>query len=106
MAALPQRFTASERVQNFSADNSRTLLAAAAAEPLACLQQLGITDKTVQNVDLTDGIRITLSDTSIIHLRASGNAPELRIYTEAGSALQANELAQNLSTRLRYRSDI
>ncbi|MCT8126401.1 phosphomannomutase [Alishewanella sp. BS5-314] len=106
VAALPQRFTASERVQNFSAENSRTLLAAAAAEPLACLQQLGITDKTVQNVDLTDGVRITLSDTSIIHLRASGNAPELRIYTEAGFALQANELAQNLSTRLRYRSDI
>ncbi len=30
--------------------------------------------------DMTDGMRITLRDGCIVHLRASGNAPELRCY--------------------------
>ncbi|TON40608.1 hypothetical protein CGH57_23630, partial [Vibrio parahaemolyticus] len=31
----------------------------------------------------TDGLRLELSNSTIIHLRPSGNAPELRCYAEA-----------------------
>lgn len=33
--------------------------------------------------DRTDGLRMTFTDGRILHLRASGNAPEFRIYVEA-----------------------
>jgi hypothetical protein len=34
-------------------------------------------------VDQTDGLRTTFASGAVIHLRPSGNAPELRIYTES-----------------------
>ena len=34
-------------------------------------------------LDDTDGLRITFASGEIVHLRPSGNAPELRCYTEA-----------------------
>jgi len=44
------------------------------------------------STDETDGLRITLANGAIIHLRPSGNAPELRCYTEANSAEKALHL--------------
>lgn len=35
------------------------------------------------SIDTTDGLRITLPEGHILHLRPSGNAPEFRIYAEA-----------------------
>ncbi|NOZ32518.1 MAG: mannose-1-phosphate guanylyltransferase/mannose-6-phosphate isomerase [Alphaproteobacteria bacterium] len=34
------------------------------------------------NIDLTDGVRLTLPGHEIVHFRQSGNAPELRCYVE------------------------
>lgn len=39
-----------------------------------------------------DGVRMLLADGSTMHFRASGNAPELRCYVEAGSEAKAAEL--------------
>jgi phosphomannomutase len=43
-------------------------------------------------VDLTDGLRVTFANDTVIHLRPSGNAPEFRCYAEAGSANEAETL--------------
>jgi phosphomannomutase len=40
------------------------------------LKRLGFESCTIKSVDATDGLRITLEDKQIIHLRSSGNAPE------------------------------
>lgn len=37
---------------------------------------------TVADVDETDGLRARIQNDEIIHLRPSGNAPELRYYSE------------------------
>jgi phosphomannomutase len=42
--------------------------------------------------DETDGLRLSFADGSIVHLRPSGNAPELRCYTEADSEDAARRL--------------
>lgn len=84
VAALPQRFTHSDRIQNFPTARSQAILAAGKADPRALLSQLGFDGAGVAGVDSTDGLRITLSDGCIVHLRPSGNAPELRCYAEAG----------------------
>ncbi|MDF2143350.1 phosphomannomutase, partial [Paenirhodobacter sp. CAU 1674] len=44
---------------------------------------------TVAACDRTDGLRMTLTNGRIVHLRASGNAPEFRVYTEAETAADA-----------------
>jgi phosphomannomutase len=45
--------------------------------------------------DENDGLKITLADESTIHIHPSGNAAELRCYTEAVSADQALHLLSN-----------
>lgn len=47
---------------------------------------------TVADVSLLDGMRFTLTSGDVVHYRASGNAPELRCYTEAATAARADEL--------------
>jgi phosphomannomutase len=46
----------------------------------------------VAAVDHTDGVRVTFASGEIAHLRPSGNAPELRAYTEAASAARARAM--------------
>ena len=85
VAALPQRFTHSDRIKEFPTARSQAILAAGKADPQALLSQLGFDGAGVAGVDTTDGLRITLADGCIVHLRPSGNAPELRCYAEADS---------------------
>jgi phosphomannomutase len=53
-------------------------------------------DFLVSNIDITDGLRMTLSNHDIIHLRPSGNAPELRCYAESDSVDKAKILVQTV----------
>ncbi|HVI73717.1 MAG TPA: hypothetical protein VM683_01920, partial [Anaeromyxobacteraceae bacterium] len=41
-----------------------------------------------------DGLRVTLAGGDIVHLRPSGNAPELRCYAEADTPARAVELSR------------
>lgn len=52
------------------------------------------------SIDLTDGVRFGLADGSIIHFRASGNAPELRAYIETASAAQTQQRLDAVMTAL------
>ncbi|MCE5361343.1 MAG: phosphomannomutase, partial [Acidithiobacillus sp.] len=49
---------------------------------------------TAEDRDLTDGVRMRSAADEILHLRPSGNAPELRCYVEAASAERAEQLLQ------------
>lgn len=80
---LPQRFTHSDRIQNFATVKSQALISQGKAKPQELLKLIGIDSLEVDNVDTTDGLRLTLDNKQIIHLRPSGNAPELRCYAEA-----------------------
>jgi phosphomannomutase len=89
--ALPQRFTHSDRIQNFATDKSHGIIAKGKIAPTNLLAQLGFDNLEIKSVDETDGLRITLADELIVHLRPSGNAPELRCYAEADSYTQAHD---------------
>jgi len=88
---LPARFTDSDRLQDFATAVSVRHIAALAADPQAIEQQFPWLGE-VSRIDQTDGLRITFANEEIVHLRPSGNAPELRCYTEADSAQRAREL--------------
>ena len=93
VAAEPARFTASDRRAGVSPEAGRAFLQRlmrqrAATE--AFLESIGASCLAAS--DVTDGLRMTLTDGRILHLRPSGNAPEFRVYAEAGSPQGARDL--------------
>ncbi len=47
---------------------------------------------SVASVSALDGLRFILASGDVVHYRASGNAPELRCYTEAATVERADTL--------------
>lgn len=100
VAQEPARFTVTDRIEDVPVEASRALIAQLDAGGLgAFLEPLG----QVVSVDHTDGVRATLDGGAIVHLRPSGNAPEFRIYAEAGTAAQAGALVSALVAQVRAR---
>ncbi|ASU23313.1 phosphomannomutase [Vibrio qinghaiensis] len=109
LEALPKRYTHSDRIQNFAIEDSRAIIAFGRNEPDLLIKKLGIEADSVMSVDQTDGLRIHLASKNIVHLRPSGNAPELRCYAEACTLSDAiylvntvlsNVTLLNVSTRI------
>lgn len=92
LAGLPPRFTASDRIQEFPTARSRALLAEFQASPQSVGEFFSSLCGEAVDRDLTDGLRLTFANGEIVHLRPSGNAPELRCYAEADSESRAKAL--------------
>jgi phosphomannomutase len=97
---LPQRFTASDRLKNFPSEVSRERISALRAGGEVAMEAFLPGLGAVTAVDETDGLRITFEGGDIVHLRPSGNAPELRCYNEAASEQRAQELNARCMTLL------
>lgn len=98
VAALPARFTASDRLKNFPTDQSAAILArfnrgSLVADQTEIEHFFGALCGRMTGLDRTDGLRATFANAEVVHLRPSGNAPEFRCYTEA--ATEARALALN-----------
>lgn len=96
-AALPPRFTHSDQILELPVEVGHRRLAELGAGDLG--RDRGAIDALfavyfgpVSAVDLTDGLRMTFASGEIAHLRPSGNAPELRAYTEADTLVRAREI--------------
>lgn len=98
---LPARFTASDRIKAVPTEHSRQLLQKLSASPTAIESLLGDVCGEPAGLDQTDGLRMSFTNGEIVHLRASGNAPELRCYAEAASQDRAAFLAQACLGRVR-----
>lgn len=92
IAKLPQRYTFSDRVKDFPTETSMAIIARALLNPQTLIDDLGFSELLVASTDSTDGLRITLNNGDVIHLRPSGNAPELRCYSES----------TNINTAIKY----
>lgn len=91
---LPQRYTASDRIQSFAVDASWKLLLDLSAYKSPMSDLLDAIGARAAALDQTDGLRILLDNAEIVHFRPSGNAPELRCYAEAATQQRANWLVQ------------
>lgn len=102
VTSLPQRFTYSDRIKNFPTEVSSEHISRLSTGNLEidkrqiCRQfkDLG----PVASIDVTDGLRITFENNEVVHLRPSGNAPELRCYTEAEREERAVKLNNYCTT--------
>lgn len=99
VSEVSTRFTDSDRVQNFATEKSREILAKASGKESQLLALFGY-EVEVTSVDTTDGLRMTLDNGDVIHLRPSGNAPELRCYAESDSADKAKQLVKTVLTQI------
>lgn len=101
---LPSRFTASDRLKAFPTELSKSRLArfdtGDGTRDRQLLHESFSGLGTVRRVDRTDGLRMEFDSGEILHLRPSGNAPELRCYSEAASEERAWEVNRYGISRL------
>lgn len=83
--SLPKRFTYSDRIQNFPVASSKHLIELWSHDPSKFVTFVNNSFGTPTKQDSTDGLRFTFNNGDIIHLRPSGNAPELRCYCESNN---------------------
>nr|UPO64964.1 phosphomannomutase [Vibrio fluvialis] len=98
---LPSRVTYSDRIQNFPNENSQQILKFVVENPLIFLEKLGFSQVVIESIDMTDGVRLLMSNKDVIHLRPSGNAPELRCYSESDSLSQAKYIVDHVLGNVR-----
>jgi phosphomannomutase len=85
---LPERHTASDRLRDIPTEISKRLIHDLMTDSVR-RDDFFCDIGHVSSVDSTDGYRATLDNGEILHIRPSGNAPELRCYTEASTATRA-----------------
>jgi phosphomannomutase len=89
-ASLPEIYTASDRVKGVTPERGAEFIAQLNIDPYSLEQDLEL--QPFMSADATDGCRLRYEGNVIVHFRQSGNAPELRCYTEARSEHQAREI--------------
>jgi len=94
VASLPSRYTFSDRLQNFPIEQSKKLLTLLQDDVERARLIMAPHAGRIVLTDITDGFRVSFGSGEIVHLRPSGNAPELRCYTEADTQEKAQALCE------------
>jgi phosphomannomutase len=89
---LPPRFTDSDRLENFPTEQAARLLAGWSEGGAPAIEQSFAELGPLDTVNQTDGLRMTFKTGDVLHVRGSGNAPELRCYVEGASEARAAQL--------------
>lgn len=100
LSELPAYYTASDRIQNIAREKSLAIIEQAESDCASFLDKVGLSDYALVSIDKTDGLRLTLTKKLIVHLRPSGNAPELRCYVESDNEQQAQLLVAQILNKL------
>ncbi|MDM5131991.1 phosphomannomutase [Aeromonas piscicola] len=89
---LPQRFTYSDRIKDFPKEKSKEIIELGTANITELMLKLHFNELQITSVDRTDGLRVIFGGGEVLHLRPSGNAPELRCYAESDSVEGAKSI--------------
>jgi len=82
----------SNRLQNVAQEKTAALIARLDGADATFRDRAFAGHGGVVALDRCDGLRMTLGNGATLHLRASGNAPELRVYVEAATQEAAEAL--------------
>ncbi|MDP3776318.1 phosphomannomutase [Methylotenera sp.] len=100
VASLPNRYTFSDRLQNFPKEQSSALLNVLQHDAARAQLMMAPNAGGIVSIDMTDGFRVSFSSGDIVHLRPSGNAPELRCYAESDTQENAQLLCTHCLERV------
>lgn len=92
--SLPHRFTFSDRLKAIEKSKSKSVIDRGIYEVDGLVADLGLSQLKLESKNSTDGLRLSFNNGDVVHLRPSGNAPELRCYTESDSLKRARELSR------------
>lgn len=92
--------TQAGRIQDFSTKDSAKLVADLTNNSDARNEFFAPFGKVI-DINTIDGLRVTLDNKDIIHLRPSGNAPEMRCYIEAQDEDAAQKLVTDVINRIK-----
>lgn len=92
-------FTAADRIPHVPYERSRVFLDR--LQTPAVQADLFSGRPPIKRFDTLDGVQFAFGDGSVVHFRASGNAPELRCYIEAGTQGEADALLRESLERTR-----
>lgn len=90
--ALPDIITASEHIQDFFTEDSLAHIVKIKIEPSCLLNKIDMQEIMVNDSSEFDSLRMALLTGEVIHLKPSGEAPELRCLSDDNSSGRANEL--------------
>lgn len=99
-AEIPPRYTQAGLIDNFPIEISKQIISRYSEDNALLRAELsgyfakhhGFSD--IVQVDTLDGIRMYFSNNDIAHMRPSGNAPQLRIYSVADSQERADAIVR------------
>lgn len=100
VSEVETRYTDSDRIKNIPTEKSQKLIKQSKGKESELLSVLLGYDVVVDSVSSLDGLRMHLIDGTVVHLRPSGNAPELRCYVEAQTPEKATELVSVILGKL------
>lgn len=96
--ALP--ITQAGRIQEFPTEISRQLVTDLKSDDATRNEFFAPFGKVI-DINTIDGLRVMLDNKDIIHLRPSGNAPEMRCYIEAIDEDSADQLVDKVVARIK-----
>jgi len=99
--SLPRRYTASDRIQDIPTNKSQQLVASLIDNPEEMMNMLLPNATHVLTIAQTDGLRVEFDTGDVVHLRPSGNAPELRCYAESNDHNQAVNICIGCLNRIK-----
>ncbi|MDQ7727290.1 phosphomannomutase [Halomonas sp. SpR8] len=92
-SSLPERYTYSDRIQSIDMVKASNAIDRWTAQSQLLVEELQLGELgSVKHVNSTDGLRVIFALGDIVHIRPSGNAPELRCYTESSAIQNAIDL--------------
>jgi len=97
---FPERFMQAEKIKNISNENAQVFLSSIMTSS-STRADVHIHIKQPEKIDNLDGVRMSLSDGSIVHFRQSGNAPEMRIYVETTKKSSTNNMLSEITKGLK-----
>jgi phosphomannomutase len=99
-ATLPPRFMKADRVKDVAGDKAKVFLGEIEASGNF---RAAFDPRIASPVEIAtlDGVRMAFANGDTVHFRQSGNAPEMRIYVETGSAEATETLLSGLIETLK-----
>ncbi|MCV3768359.1 phosphomannomutase [Rhizobium sp. TRM95796] len=102
VATLPPRFMKADRVKEVAPDKGKAFLKSVETS-VDFRAGFDARIATPTEISTLDGVRMAFANGDTVHFRQSGNAPEMRIYVETGSAEATDRLLSELLARLKAR---
>ncbi len=100
-----KRFTSSRKVDNFPTEKSKEIIMNFYVNDQIDKTKVkeffkSTIDLEITDINTLDGVRVTYENKDVLHIRPSGNAPELRCYAESVSISKSLEYTSKLISYL------